>query len=53
VSGDDVVPARDVVIVRNQILAGTYPIWADVDGNGVVDLTDDKNVHKRVGSHLP
>jgi hypothetical protein len=43
----------DVIIVRNDILSGTYSVWADVDGSGTVDLTDFRNVRKRIGSHLP
>ena len=44
---------RMTVAVRNQIQSGTYLIWADVDGNGVVDFTDYMNVRKRIGTRLP
>jgi hypothetical protein len=53
VSGDGVVASNDAVLVRNQILAGTYNIWDDVNGDGVVDLTDYNEVRKRIGGHLP
>jgi hypothetical protein len=53
VNGDGTVSGGDVVIVRNDIQSHTYSIWADVDGSGVVDLTDLTNVRKRLGSHLP
>jgi hypothetical protein len=53
VSGDGVVSADDLILVRDQILAGTYLNWADVDGDGVVDLTDYTSIRKRIGSRLP
>jgi hypothetical protein len=53
VSGDCVVTSNDLVLVRNQILAGTYSIWDDIDGNGVVDITDYTIVRKRIGTRLP
>jgi hypothetical protein len=53
VNGDGVVSTSDMVLVRNDIQSGTYSIWADVDGSGVVDITDFQNVRKRLGTHLP
>ena len=53
VNGDGLVSASDLIAVRNDIMTGTYSIWADVDGNGVVDLTDYSNVRRRSGLRLP
>jgi hypothetical protein len=53
VSGDGVVAANDMVLVRNQILAHTYLVWDDIDGSGVVDINDLNGVRKRVGTQLP
>ena len=43
----------DLIAVRDQILAGTYSIWDDLDGDGVVNLTDYINVRKWIGTHWP
>ena len=43
----------DLIAVRDQILAGTYSIWDDLDGGVVVNLTDYINVRKWIGTHWP
>lgn len=53
VNGDGVVSSNDMVLVRNQILLGTYNIWDDVNGDGVIDITDYNDVRSRLGTHLP
>ena len=49
-NGDGVVSAKDLATVRNDIRTHKYVIWADVDGNGVVNQTDYNDVKKRLGS---
>jgi len=53
VNGGGVVTVADANTVKNDILNHIYSIWADVDGNGVVDQTDYINVRKRIGTRLP
>ena len=50
VNGDGVVSAKDLASVQNDIRTHKYVIWADVDGNGVVNQTDYNDVKKRLGS---
>jgi len=53
VNGDGVVSASDMVVVRNDVLLGTYSIWADLDGSGTVNLRDLLSVRNRLGTRLP
>ena len=53
VNGDAGVNLTDALLVRNEIRAKAYSIWMDVDGSGVVDISDYNKVSKRIGSHLP
>jgi hypothetical protein len=55
INGDSVVNAQDMVLARNAILGTGDPSmigWADLDGNGVVDLNDFNGVRKNLGRHL-
>ncbi len=54
VNGDGVVNSQDMATVQGEIL-GVIPstVWADVDGNGKVDITDYNYVRKWLGSKLP
>ena len=55
VNGDRVVNSQDLVLARNAILGTGDPImigWADIDGDGVVNLTDYSLVRKRPGKRL-
>jgi Bacterial Ig-like domain (group 3)/MBG domain (YGX type)/Dockerin type I domain len=52
VNGDNVVSARDLAVVRTEIRTHKYLIWADVDGNRVVNQTDYNEVKKRLGSQF-
>ena len=55
-NGDGVVNSQDMVGIRNQI-QGTGPpelrIWADVNGDGQVDISDYTAARKRLGKRLP
>jgi hypothetical protein len=53
VNGGNGVTLADAITVRNDIRNHIYSIWADVDGNGVVNQTDYNEVRKRVGGRLP
>ena len=53
VNGGGKVTIADANTVKNLIRKHKYSIWADVDGNGVVNQTDYNNVKKRLGTHLP
>jgi hypothetical protein len=56
VNDDGVVNSQDMVLIRNAILKTGDPLmigWADVDGNGVVDVNDYIAARKKLGSHLP
>jgi hypothetical protein len=55
VNDDGVVTIGDAIAVRDHLQSsgGAYLGWADVDGNGVVDLTDMNDVRKRIGKVLP
>ena len=50
-NGDRVVNSQDLVGIRNQMLGISVPIsvWADVDGNGVVDILDFNAARKKIG----
>ena len=54
VSDDGVVNSQDAVLVRN-IIVGIAPAttFSDIDGNGVVDMSDYNLVHNRAATHLP
>ena len=55
VNGDGVVNSQDMVLVRNGIQGTGDPSmigWADLDGNGIVDINDYNAVRKNVGKHL-
>jgi len=55
VNGDGVVNSQDMVLVRNEIQGTGDPSmigWADLDGNGIVDINDYNAVRKNVGKHL-
>jgi hypothetical protein len=55
INGDGVVNSQDLVLERNAIQGTGDPSmlgWADVDGNGVVDLNDFMAVRKRLGTHF-
>jgi hypothetical protein len=50
------VTGQDLVGVRDQVLGTGDPGligWADIDGSGVVDLTDYVAVRKRLGTRSP
>jgi len=53
VNGGGTVTNADAQTVLNDIHNHIYSIWADVDGNGVVNQVDYNNVKKRIGTHLP
>jgi hypothetical protein len=55
VNDDGAVTIADAISVRDhlQSFGGVYLGWADVDGNGVIDLTDMNTVRKRIGQVLP
>jgi hypothetical protein len=46
------VNASDAVIVRNYYTTATYNVFADVNGDGIVDTNDFNEVRKRIGTHL-
>jgi hypothetical protein len=53
VDGDGVVSAADGVRARNIALANQYLVWADVNGDGTVDVANDFTaVRKRIGKVL-
>ena len=55
-NGDGVVNSQDMVGVRNQMQGMGDPSmigWADLDGNGVVDLNDYNAVRQNIGKRLP
>lgn len=55
-NGDGVVNSQDLVGVRNAMLKFGDPsmiVWADLDGSGVVDLSDYDLVRRNIGKHLP
>jgi hypothetical protein len=54
-NGDGVVNSQDMVGIRNQIQwtgDPTLRIWADIDGDGTVDLNDYTKARKKIGTHL-
>jgi len=54
-NGDGVVNSQDMVGVRNEMQGTGDPTligWANLDGNGVVDINDYNAVRKWVGKHL-
>jgi hypothetical protein len=54
-NGDGIVNAQDLVGIRNQIQGTGDPalrIWADIDGDGTVDLNDYTKARKKLGTHL-
>jgi hypothetical protein len=54
-NGDGVVNSQDLVGVRNEMLGTGDPSqigWADLDGNGKVDINDYNAVRKWIGKHL-
>jgi hypothetical protein len=53
VDGDGVVTVLDAVDVMNEIAAKPYSVWADVVGDGVVDMNDYLAVRIRKGTKLP
>ena len=54
VNDDGVVTVQDAVDVINLIGANqTYSVWADVVGDGVVDMNDYLAVRVRIGTKLP
>ena len=54
VNGDGVVNSQDIAAVQGQILGViSTTVWADVDGNGEVDITDYNDVRKWLGFKLP
>jgi len=55
VHDDGVVNSQDVVLMRNMLLgfAGPVTISGDIDGNGVVDISDYNVVRQGVGTKLP
>jgi hypothetical protein len=55
VNDDGIVNAQDMVLIRNAIQQTGDPLmigWADVDGNGVLDVNDYIAARKRLGSRL-
>jgi hypothetical protein len=54
VDGDGVVSSADAVQVRNLAASGQYLVWADLNGDGAIDLSSDfLEVRKRIGKSLP
>jgi hypothetical protein len=56
INGDGVVNSQDLVLERNAILGIGDPSlvgWADVNGDGALDLNDFKAVRGRLGTRLP
>jgi hypothetical protein len=53
VNGGTVVTKADLNTVASDMRSHSYSIWADVDGNAVVNQTDYNNVKKRIGTRLP
>jgi hypothetical protein len=56
VNDDGIVNAQDIVLIRNVIQKTGDPLMigrADIDGNGVVNVTDYLAARKKLGSHLP
>ncbi len=53
-NGDGIVSVLDAVAVLNLTAQGAaYSAFGDLDGNGVVDMTDYANVRSRIGKKLP
>ena len=54
-NGDGVVTIQDSVGVRNQTppYGGSYALFADMDGSGVIDINDINAPRRRLGSTLP
>jgi hypothetical protein len=54
-NGDAVVDARDLVIARNGMLGVLdhgLAVWADVDGDGKIELNDYLAVRKQIGKKV-
>ncbi len=55
-NGDGVVNSQDMVGIRNQIQETGPPelrIWADINGDGAIDISDFTVARKRLGKRLP
>jgi hypothetical protein len=52
VDGDRVVSKADLAIVNKDMKRHKYSIWADVNGDGVVNMKDYNAVKKRLGTRL-
>jgi len=50
--GDGVVSSADVIDINNAT-TGPYDIWADLNGDGTVDITDVKLARSKIGTSLP
>jgi len=53
VNGGGTVTVGDANTVKNLTREHKHLIWADVNGDGVVNQTDYNEVKKRIGTHLP
>jgi hypothetical protein len=56
VNDDGIVNAQDMVLIRNAIQETGDPLmngWADMDGNGLLNVSDYSAARKKLGSHLP
>jgi subtilisin-like proprotein convertase family protein len=53
VNGDGFVSSADAVFVNNLIRTSSYNQFADLNGDGVVDVTDLNIARQRIGTKLP
>ncbi len=51
INGDGVVTASDLSLAV-QAMSQTYNVWADLEGSGVITITDAQDVRKHMGTHL-
>jgi hypothetical protein len=51
-NGDGVVSSADMTDINNATV-GAYDIWADLNGDGVVDINDVKVARSKIGTSLP
>ena len=51
-NGDGVVSSADVTDVNN-LTIGAYDVWADLNGDGTVDINDVKLARTKIGTSLP
>jgi len=51
INGDGVVTASDLSVAV-QAMSQTYNVWADLEGTGMITITDAQDVRKHMGTHL-